>query len=199
MLKARSPEAQRNPAKPFPRSASLHPGYKFLRAAAQVIEVKQNKKRIPGALPRPYHPPRPVQLRASSRGVSMMEPDVAPAGEGKRILQSRAARGTRKPVYAVCANANRYAGGTKTSRQELADSVSLRDLAESAARADKTLRWSAAGRASFRQRTHALPPEARTKDGCATRRSISLSLFGEGRVIRGDPVPGKEYGRRSVG
>ena len=51
----------------------------------------------------------------------MVEQDAAPAGGGKRSLRTRAASGTRKQVYAVCANANCYAGGTMTPRQELAD------------------------------------------------------------------------------
>ena len=50
-------------------------------------------------------------IGCGARGRGM---NATPQAPGRR-------RGTRKQVYAVCANANCFAGGTTTPREELAD------------------------------------------------------------------------------
>ena len=85
--------------------------------------------------------------------------------------------------------------GIRTPRQELADSVSLRDLAESVARVGRH-RGGAPRGAHPSQRVPALRRK-RGSIGCATRRSIALAYLAREVGIRANPAPAKQYGRRS--
>jgi hypothetical protein len=110
--------------------------------------------------------------------------DAVPADGGKRNPCARAARGTRKQVYAVCTNANCYAGDTMIPRQELADGVSLSRPCRKRGPRRKTPRWSAAGRAHPRRmRTHR---KVRTKM-VASHGALSPSMYVEGKGNTGEP------------
>jgi hypothetical protein len=72
-----------------------------------------------------------------------------------------------------------------------------RALAESAVPgADKTPRWSAAGRASSAKGRRTARCELKM---VASRGAPSPSTLRRGKGIRANPAPGKEYGRRSIG
>ena len=138
------------------------------RPANSANSLKSRKqKTYPRALPRPYHPQRPARLRASSRDVTMMELDTAPAGGARNPALGRPWP-SRPPALRPAA-----LNGWTRRRRRAAEAARIGDPA----------------------RIPSQPGS--TAPGTEKPLPLAFERGEERRGIRANPAPGKEYGRRS--